>query len=284
VEFDHADIYRDLDHVKEAFRKLVAGMPRDGTIVAATDHEGVRDVVEGAPCRVVGFGVGEGSTAEWRALAIESDATGTGFEMRHGDDVAARIRMPLFGRFNVENAMAGLVAVHGLGVPLDAAARALAELKGVKRRQEIRGEAAGVTVVDDFAHHPTAVRGSIESLRARFPGRPIVAVFEPRTNTSRRAIFQRDYARALSGADRIVVSVVPDAPIYSATGPVTETFSAAQLAADLCASGKQASAIDGVDAIVAHLARTCRPGDVVLVMSNGGFGGIWERLLEALRT
>jgi UDP-N-acetylmuramate: L-alanyl-gamma-D-glutamyl-meso-diaminopimelate ligase len=282
VEFDHADIYRDLDHVKQAFRKLVAGMPRDGTIVAAMDHSGVRDVVSEAPCRVVGFGVDDESRAEWRACGIDSDTEGTGFEMWHGDQVVARIRMPLFGRFNVENAMAGLVTVHALGVSLDAAAAALEGLKGVKRRQEVRGEAGGVMVVDDFAHHPTAVKGSIESLSSRFPGRRIVAVFEPRTNTSRRAIFQRDYAQALADADRIVVAVVPDAPLYSATGPVTETFSAEQLALDLRAAGADATAIDGVDAIVAELATSCRPGDVVLVMSNGGFGGIWERLLEAL--
>jgi UDP-N-acetylmuramate: L-alanyl-gamma-D-glutamyl-meso-diaminopimelate ligase len=282
VEFDHADIYRDLDHVKQAFRELVAGMPKHGTIVAAMDHAGVRDVVAEAPCPVVGFGVADGSRAEWRACGIDADAEGTGFEMRHADESVARIRMPLFGRFNVENAMAGLVTAHALGVSLDAAASALAGLKGVKRRQEIRGEAGGVTVVDDFAHHPTAVKGSIESLGSRFPGRRIVAVFEPRTNTSRRAIFQRDYARALSGADRIVVAVVPDAPLYSATGPVTETFSAEHLAEDLRAAGVDASAIDGVDAIVTDLVARCRPGDVVLVMSNGGFGGIWERLLEAL--
>jgi UDP-N-acetylmuramate: L-alanyl-gamma-D-glutamyl-meso-diaminopimelate ligase len=282
VEFDHADIYRDLDHVKEAFRELVAGMPKDGTLVAAMDHRGVRDVVSEAPCRVVGFGIDDDSSAEWRAAEIASDAEGTRFVLRRGDDVAARIRMPLFGRFNVENAMAGLVTVHCLGVPLDAAASALAGLKGVKRRQEIRGEAGGVTVVDDFAHHPTAVKGSIESLGSRFPGRRIVAVFEPRTNTSRRAIFQRDYARALAGADRIVVAVVPDTPLYSATGPVTETFSAAQLAEDLRGAGSDATAIDGVDAIVADLAASSQPGDVVLIMSNGGFGGIWERLLEAL--
>jgi UDP-N-acetylmuramate: L-alanyl-gamma-D-glutamyl-meso-diaminopimelate ligase len=159
---------------------------------------------------------------------------------------------------------------------------ALAGLRGVKRRQELRGEAGGVVVVDDFAHHPTAVKGSIASLRARFPGRRLIAIFEPRTNTSRRAVFQKDYAEAFDGADRVVVSIVPDAPIYSATGEVGELFSSPKLAADLRERGLDAVALESVEAIVDHLSRGCEPGDVVLVMSNGDFGGIWEKLLAAL--
>jgi len=146
----------------------------------------------------------------------------------------------------------------------------------------VRGDARGVVVVDDFAHHPTAVRGGIGALRARFPGRRLIAVFEPRTNTSRRATFQADYARAFDAADRVVVRIVPDEPIYSATGPVTERFSSGRLADDLRSRGVAAVALDGVDAIVDHLVGECESGDVVLVMSNGGFDDIWERLLEAL--
>jgi UDP-N-acetylmuramate: L-alanyl-gamma-D-glutamyl-meso-diaminopimelate ligase len=138
-------------------------------------------------------------------------------------------------------------------------------------------------VVDDFAHHPTAVAGSIASLRARFPDRRLLAVFEPRTNTSRRAVFQRAYAEAFDAADAAVVAVVPDTPIYSATGEVVERFSSPRLAEDIRARGVPAVAIDGVDAIVAHLVRETCPGDVVLVMSNGDFGNVWGRLLEALR-
>jgi UDP-N-acetylmuramate: L-alanyl-gamma-D-glutamyl-meso-diaminopimelate ligase len=172
--------------------------------------------------------------------------------------------------------------VTELGVPLEDAAAALARFRGVKRRQEVRGEARGVVVVDDFAHHPTAVRGGIGALRARFPGRRLIAVFEPRTNTSRRAVFQADYARAFDDADRVVVQIVPDEPIYSATGPVSERFSSGRLADDLRSRGISAVALDGVDAIVDHLVSECETGDVVLIMSNGGFGNIWERLLGAL--
>ena len=138
-------------------------------------------------------------------------------------------------------------------------------------------------MIDDFAHHPTAVRSAIASLRVRYPERRLIAVFEPRTNTSRRAVFQEDYARSFDAAGRVVVSIVPDAPIYSATGEVTEWFSARKLAADLEARGVPAAAIDGVDAIVDHLAAICAPGDVVLIMSNGDFGDVWHKLLAALR-
>ncbi len=137
-------------------------------------------------------------------------------------------------------------------------------------------------MVDDFAHHPTAVRGSIGALRARYPERRLVAVFEPRTNTSRRAIFQERYAEAFDEADRVVLAAPPEGPIYSATGEVGALLSADRLAADLCKRGVEAVALDGVDAIVEHLAQTCRPGEVVLVMSNGDFGNIWQRLLDAL--
>jgi UDP-N-acetylmuramate: L-alanyl-gamma-D-glutamyl-meso-diaminopimelate ligase len=192
------------------------------------------------------------------------------------------VLLPLHGRINVENALGALACARALGVPLARAGPALAGFRGVKRRQETRGEAGGVLVLDDFAHHPTAVRGTLEAVRARHPGRRLVAVFEPRTNTSRRKVFQADYARAFDGADRVVVLAVPDEPIYSATGEVTERFSAAELVRDLEARGIAARCFDDVDAIVAHLAATCRAGDVVLTLSNGSFGGIWDKLLGAL--
>jgi UDP-N-acetylmuramate: L-alanyl-gamma-D-glutamyl-meso-diaminopimelate ligase len=282
VEFDHADIYRDLEHVKQAFRTLVARLPGDGTLIAAVNHAGVRDVVQGAACRVVGYGLGAAGEPEWQAAAIRPEAGVTRFEIRRAGRAVAEAALPLFGGFNVENALGAVAAAAELGVPAESAAAALSGFRGVKRRQEVRGEARGVTVVDDFAHHPTAVAASISSLRARFPGRRLVAVFEPRTNTSRRAVFQRDYAQAFDAADRVVVAVVPDTPIYSATGEVAERFSSQRLAQDIAARGIEAVALDGVDAITAHLARESRPGDVVLVMSNGDFGNIWERLLAAL--
>jgi len=285
VEFDHADIYRDLDHVKAAFRELVTRMPADGTLVAAWDHENVREVAAGAPCRVWRYGSHPGLRGDdaWRIAGLEAGPEGTRFRLQAPDEGELEVRSPLHGRFNAENAAAALAAVHALGVPTGEAAAALPRYRGVKRRQEVRGTERGVTVIDDFAHHPTAVRGTVEAVRARYPGRRVVAVFEPRTNTSRRRIFQDDYARAFDAADRVVVRKVPEEPVYSATGEVTELFSAEELAAALEARGRPCAVDEDVDAIVAGLADTCREGDVVLIMSNGAFGGIWEKLLAALR-
>jgi UDP-N-acetylmuramate: L-alanyl-gamma-D-glutamyl-meso-diaminopimelate ligase len=227
VEFDHADIYRDLEHVKQSFRTLVSRLPSDGTLIAAIDHEGVRDVIAEAPCRVVGYGLEARGAGSWRASGIKADAEGTRFDVSLGGRFTARVRVPLFGRVNVENALAALATVD--------------------------------------------------------PGRRLVAVFEPRTNTSRRRVFQRDYAEAFEGAGWAVIAVVPDTPIYSITGEVTERFSAEELASDLRTRGIPADAIEGVPAIVERLARDCRSGDVVIVMSNGDFGNLWQHLLEALR-
>jgi UDP-N-acetylmuramate: L-alanyl-gamma-D-glutamyl-meso-diaminopimelate ligase len=282
VEFDHADIYRDLDHVKEAFRKLVENMPRDGTIVAATSHPGVREVVSNAPCRVLRYGV-EGKGLDWSCAAMEAGPNGTHFDILMGEKLVERVFVPLFGSFNVENALGALAATTVLGVPLDDAKAALANFKGVKRRQEWRGEERGVAVIDDFAHHPTAVSGSIGALRERFPGRRLIAAFEPRTNTSRRAIFQEDYAKAFADADRVIIRSVPESPIYSATGPIEGLFSSTKLVDDLGERGVSATSCDSVDEIVEQLTAECRSGDVVLCMSNGSFDNIWQRLLEALR-
>jgi len=285
VEFDHADIYRDLEHVKSAFRKLVADMPPDGTVVAAWDHTNVREVVAEAPCPIVRYGTDEGPASlerDWLASSLESDARGTRFELSAPGQEPMSVHLPLFGRFNVENALAALAALQHLGVPVTESAEQLSGFRGVKRRQELRGEASGVLVIDDFAHHPTAVRATLEAVRARYPGRRLVAVFEPRSNTSRRRTFQEDYVEALSAADHVVVLEVPDEPIYSATGEVTELFSAPELCRALVSRGTSAHAFPSVEAIVSHLVGEHREGDVALVMSNGAFGNIWEKLLAAL--
>ncbi len=190
--------------------------------------------------------------------------------------------LPAWGAYNVANALAAAAVCTARGVALEEIAAGLARFRGVKRRQEVRGEARGVTVVDDFGHHPTAVRETLAALAGRFPGRPLVAVFEPRSNTSRRAVFQREYAEAFDAAARVVVQVVPDAPIYSAFGGDPERLSAERLARDIAARGVPAVALPDVDAIVAHLAESIAPGDVVVTLSNGGFGGIWEKLLARL--
>jgi len=281
IEFDHADIYRDLEHVKSAFRELVASLPLEGTLVANLDDPNVREVVREAPCRLVGYGLADHANA-WRATpgAVEPHGQTMRLVSPGGEAFAASIRFA--GRHNVANATAAVACVASLGVPPAEASEALAAWRGVKRRQELRGEPRGIAVLDDFAHHPTAVRETLAAVRAQYPGRRLVAVFEPRTNTSRRAIFQDDYARAFDAADRVLVSIVPDAPLYSATGEVTERFSSPELAEALRARGLDARALPGADAILENLLAGSRPGDVLLVMSNGSFDDLCPRLLARL--
>jgi UDP-N-acetylmuramate: L-alanyl-gamma-D-glutamyl-meso-diaminopimelate ligase len=271
--------------VRETFRDLVSRLPADGALVAALAAPNVADVAAAAPCPAIGYGVGPAAEAAglpWLARSLEPTPDGTRFELVVRGATRGRAFLPAHGRYNVENALGALAALDALGVPLSDALAALPRYRGVKRRQEVRGEAGGVAVIDDFAHHPTAVRETLEGLRARFGRRPLVAVFEPRSNTSRRKVFQREYAEAFGAADRVVVAGSPPGPLYSATGEVTDFFSAEQLADDLRARGADAVALEGVDAIVDHLAATCAAGDVVVTLSNGGFGGIWEKLLARL--
>jgi UDP-N-acetylmuramate: L-alanyl-gamma-D-glutamyl-meso-diaminopimelate ligase len=282
IEFDHADIYRDLAHVEEAFEKLVAQLPPEGTLVAALAHETVARVAGRARCRVVGYAASRDAPVHLAAGAVHATPEGTRFELLADGVPAGSAFLRLHGHIHVENALAALAVLEARGVPLERAAELLPRYRGVRRRQEVRGEARGVTVIDDFAHHPTAVRETLQAMRARYPGRRLLAVFEPRSNTSRRAVFQRDYALALARADAVVVQVVADAPIYSATGEVRERLSAERLAADVAAAGVPALALPDVPAIVEHLASSCRPGDVVVAMSNGSFGGIWDALLARL--
>jgi UDP-N-acetylmuramate: L-alanyl-gamma-D-glutamyl-meso-diaminopimelate ligase len=194
----------------------------------------------------------------------------------------AEARIPMFGDYNIENALGALALVHRLGVPLDDAAAALAHFEGVRRRQELRGEVGGVSVIDDFAHHPTAVRETIRALRERFPERRLIAAFEPRSNTSRRALFQEAYVDALRDADRVFLAHVPPGPLYSATGEVTEFFDARRAVDALRENDCVAEVHEGAPAIAEAIARCAEPGDVVLVMSNGDFDGLCQRLLDAL--
>ncbi len=283
VEFDHADIYRDLGHVKQQFVDLVSRMPAGGRIVAAAGDATVDEVLRHATCSVARYGV-EMPLPRGGYLAhdLQVDREGTRFRVRRedGEEVEARLRM--VGRHNVANALAALAVLDGRGIPLSEAARALEAYRGVKRRQEERGTAGGVLVIDDFAHHPTAVRETLEALAARHAGRRIVALFEPRSNTSRRAIFQEAYARAFDAAGHVVVVRVPEGPLYSATGEVGERLSADRLVSDLEARGLSAVACDDVEAILRHLRGELVAGDVVVTLSNGGFGGIWGKLLDQL--
>jgi UDP-N-acetylmuramate: L-alanyl-gamma-D-glutamyl-meso-diaminopimelate ligase len=276
-EFDHADIYPSLDAVKAAFRGMVERIPADGRIVAAVDEAEVRDVLRAARAPVEGYGFTE--AARFRASDVQFDARRTQFSVWRDRERVARVALPLHGRHNVENALGAFAVCLGLGVPAPQIAAALGEFKGVRRRQELRGVEGGVSVIDDFAHHPTAVRETIKAMRARFPGQRLVAVLEPRTNTSRRRFFEDAFVEALAGADAVVL-----AGVHRADQLAEEERLRPELVVErLNARGVPAVHLPDVDAIIEHLVETRAPGDVALVMSNGGFGGIWERLLERLR-
>ena len=283
IEYDHADIYPNLDAVKTAFRRLMNLVPANGRLVAGWDSPAVREVVaELGPrlhTRLETFGMSEG--AEWRAHGIDYESGAlTRIRVARRGREWGEFETPLIGEFNVLNCLAVIVAGEAWGLSREQLREGLATFQSVQRRMQVRGEAGGVTVIDDFAHHPTAVRETLRALRARYAGRRLVAVFEPRSATSRLAVFQQDYADAFDHADYVVLSTVFAREKGSVYGRLLDTE---ELTRDIAARGRPALCLDGADEIVRHLAPELREGDVVAVMSNGGFGGIHDKLLETLK-
>ncbi len=277
VEFDHADIFRDLDHVKSAFRRFVALVPpEDGLLVINADDEGAVDVASKAAAPVERYGLR--AEADWTAGSVDWREGRARFDLVHRGRAVEAFELPLLGQHNLQNAIGVLAALVSRGLDPARLARGMREFRGVKRRQEVRGSAAGVTVLDDFAHHPTAVRVTLEAIRGGYPGRRLWAIFEPRSASSRRKVFQRAYVEAFRPADRAVI-----ADVYLAQKlPEGERFDPAALAADLVAAGTPAAAIPTTAEIVSHVTREARAGDVVAVLSNGGFDGLHDKLLAAL--
>ena len=276
IEYDHADIYPDMDAVIRAFESFMAIIPKEGLLVACGDDPLVRQVAAQCAAPVIYYGLGQDN--DWRALDLKPEGRRMGFTLtRPGADPLAMVS-PLPGRHNVLNTVAVACALNRAGLEPASLQPGLDAFLGIKRRQEVRGQVDGVTVLDDFAHHPTAVRETVAGVRAAYRGR-LITVFEPRTNTSRRRVFQSEYARAFEGADEILIRVPPDLE----KAPEGDRFSAAKLVEDLCASGKSARLFQETDSILAALLRLCRPGDVVLIMSNGGFDRIHQRLLDGLK-
>ncbi len=282
VEFDHADIYRDLDHVKESFRKLVAIVPSQvegGCIVARWDHDNVADV-----CAAVGEGgpelrrYGPGQRWDGRIEGVDTTKGTQKFVVTRDGAVWGRFESVLVGEYNLYNQVAAVAALDAEGITAEQLAPGFLSFEGVKRRQEVVGEVRQVTVVDDFAHHPTAVDVTLSGLRLRFGGRRIWAIFEPRSATSRRAVFQEAYASAFSEADVVVIAHPPD----QAQLPVEERFDSDRLVRRLRDQGKEAFTWNSVDEIVAAVSANALPHDVIAVLSNGAFGSIHGKLLRAL--
>ena len=276
IEFDHADIYADLEAVLVAFRRLVRLVPRNGLLLIGADSPHAKALVPMAVSPVETFGVDE--TATWRGSAIEHRDGLTHFDVHRDGTLFGRFESPLLGLHNVRNALAAIAVGTRVGIPQQTLAEGLRQFRGIKRRLETVGVANGVTVLDDFAHHPTAVHETLSALRTGYPGRRVWAVFEPRSASSCRRVFQDDFAKAFGAADEIVLAAV-----FRSTLPEAERLSAEQLVDDLSRQGRHARHIPEIDDIVSTIARERRDGDVVVLMSNGGFGGIHGKLLQALR-
>ena len=277
VEFDHADIYSDLAAIELQFRRMVNLVPRRGRIVAWEESETVREVVKKAFCQVETYGFSPG--AAWLAGDLEFTEGETRFRVSHQGAEMARVRMSAAGRHNVLNALAAIAMACGRGVGRAAIEQALATFRGVLRRLEVKGEASGVLVVDDFAHHPTAIRVTIDAARHRWPGRRLWAVFEPRSNTMRRRVFENDLASSLSTADAAVLGAVNRASLLGDE----ERLSPARVLQAIRVAGRKAEGFDSADEIAEFLARETRPGDLVLMMSNGSFDGLCGKLLGRLQ-
>jgi UDP-N-acetylmuramate: L-alanyl-gamma-D-glutamyl-meso-diaminopimelate ligase len=282
VELDHVDIFASLDAVKEAFRRFVALIPEDGLLIVAADSPGAMEVAKAARCRVETYVVKDGSrevSADWIGRAISTRPGGrTLFEVTYGEKGLGVFDTGLPGGYNLANALAVIAASGALGLSVEAIGRGLRRFGGVRRRQEVRGVAQGVTVVDDFAHHPTAVRETLTALRERHGGGRLIAIFEPRSATSRRAVFQAEYADAFAAADETIVGAVS----HPEKAPIGDRFDPERLAADLRGRGVAARHLGDVERIVDLVAQNAAAGDTVVVMSSGGFDGIHDRLLSRL--
>lgn len=285
IEYDHADIYPSLDAVMKSFRLLVNLIPSEGRLVAGWDSPVVREIIskpiapQGVWCKVDSFGI-EHPDAKWTAREIDFLPEETRFKVICEGREYAQFRTPLAGMFNVRNCLGVIAMAEALGIDRQAVADGLATFKSVKRRMQVRGEIDGITVIDDFAHHPTAIRETLRAVKQKYRDRRIVAIFEPRSWTTRKKVFQKDYPPAFAPADYVVI-----APIFESFRlSQDDQLSVDDVIATLVFQGKQAFSIAGADAILQHLAPDLRSGDVVVVMSNGGFEGIHEKLLAAIET
>jgi UDP-N-acetylmuramate: L-alanyl-gamma-D-glutamyl-meso-diaminopimelate ligase len=275
-ELDHADIYRDEAHYRGAFERFVALLPADGYLAACATWPSVLDIARRARCPVETYSVER--PADWEARGLSLGSDGARFTLVRRGEPLGPVHLAVGGAHNVENALGVAAAATRLGLSFGEIASALSAFRGVKRRQEVRGTAGGVTVVDDFAHHPTAVVRTLAALRGAFPGSRLLVCFEPRSNTSRRSLHQEAYAASFGdAAEAFLLRPAPTDRV-----PEGERLDVERLAAAVSAAGTPARAFATVEEMVPAVRAAARPGDVVVAMSNGAFGGIWDKLLAAL--
>ena len=284
VEFDHADIYKDLDAVETAFKRLVNLVPQRGRIVAfdgavgdTTESASLERCVAKAFCPVERYGAGP--RASWRITNLKLDPGRTSWRVLRDGQHWADFEFELAGEYNVWNATAAAAIASAYGISKEASGAALKTFRSVKRRLEVKAQVNGITIIDDFAHHPTAIAGTLKALRARYPGARLWAILEPRSNTLRRRVLQSDLARSLAQADEIVVAAV----FRSEAVAENERLVLPALAEEIEKNGRRARLLPDADAIVKSIATELRSGDVVAILSNGGFGGIYEKLPARLR-
>ncbi len=276
IEFDHADIYADLDAVRLAFRRLVGLVPRNGLLLLGADSPDAAALAQAAVSPVETFGLS--NDAVWQASDVSVADGITQFSVSYRQQSIGRFEIPLMGLHNVRNALGALAVGHAVGLPDATMMSSLRGFRGVKRRLEVVGRVNGVTVYDDFAHHPTAVEETIAAVRAGHPGRRLWAVFEPRSASSCRRVFQDAFAHAFGGADRSIL-----ARVFRSSLPDSERLSVDQLVTDLTRAGKDARHFEDTAGIIDAIVAEHQPGDVVLIMSNGGFDGIHRKLVDALQ-
>jgi UDP-N-acetylmuramate: L-alanyl-gamma-D-glutamyl-meso-diaminopimelate ligase len=277
VEFDHADIYADLEAVKTAFKRLVNLVPRRGLIVAFDGNANVSECVEHALCRVERYGFSEG--AEWRIRNLRHEGGLTRWEVWRAGALWAELEMSLAGEHNALNATAAAALATGQGIAKDAIVAALATFKNVKRRLEVRAQIGGVTVIEDFAHHPTAIRETLRALRSAYPQSRLWAILEPRSNTLRRKVLESDLIESLRLADRVVLAAV----YQQQRIPEAERLNPEEVVSALNVAGTKAALCPDVEAILKEVVPQLEAGDVVAILSNGGFDGIYEKLPARLR-
>jgi UDP-N-acetylmuramate: L-alanyl-gamma-D-glutamyl-meso-diaminopimelate ligase len=277
VEFDHADIYNDLEAVKTAFKRLVNLVPRHGRIIAYDGSENVKECVSKAFSPVEFYGFSE--QAYWRAVDLNFAPDRTTWSVEREGKPWAKFDFSLAGAYNVLNATGAAAIAASYGVEPAKIAEALQSFKSVKRRLEVKAEINGITVIDDFAHHPTAIAATLEAVRTRYAGRRLWAIFEPRSNTLRRKVFEKDLVRSLALADEVVIASV----FRSEAIPEAERMEPSTIVARLRTMRKPARELPDADAIVKAIVPELKPGDVVTILSNGGFGGIYEKLPQQLK-
>jgi len=282
IEFDHADIYRDLQEIKFQFSRLMNLVPGNGRLIIGTDSPVALDVLEEMQGRlyttVETFGLSD--DAKWQARYIDFSGDTTRFTVFKDGHSWGEFETHLIGEFNVRNCLGVIIAADAWGISKEKIQEAFHTFKSVKRRVEVRGVERGVTVIDDFAHHPTAVEETLKALRMKYDGKRLIAVFEPRSWSSRLAIFQEPYGKAFSYADYVIIAGVYNTSKASELGKVLDTD---ELVKDIQLQRKPAMSFPDAAAILDHLVPELKDGDVVAIMSNGGFGGIHEKLLQILK-